>query len=197
MVKRTKLNNGESESVHDLINSAMQENLDKSKAKLAIDEDDLDSALIEQPEFFFHVCEHYARAVARRDETKLDLDEIRAMVDAEIREDATTEGRRITETQIDYQLRADERVRKVKRRYIADTAVSDAWGMLKESFQQRSFMLREMVSLAISQQRDIASAYGSSSRREARDRKAGQVRAEVAEKRTRRTRRRRQLQESE
>lgn len=142
--------------------------LERFKGNLAIDKDDLDTCLMEQPESYYHVSEAYVNAVALRDATKLELEEVTAKEDQAIRASALATERKLTETAVQNELRTLPSIMALNRKLLDQRAAADNWQALKESFQQRSFMLRELVALYIAQRHDHAMEGG-----------AGQARANL------------------
>lgn len=116
---------------------------------LEIDRDALDVCLEEQPSLYYHVAEGYTKAVAQRDSHKLALDELTAELDQQIRKKADDEARKITEASIQREMALFPKVKDATKRYYDAKALADEWLALKEAWQQRSFMLREIVALRL------------------------------------------------
>jgi hypothetical protein len=121
------------------------------EASLQIDRDDLDSCLVDQPGYFYHVAEEVAQANARRDTLKLDLEEQTAVLDKEVRHNAQRDEEKITEAGIQNRLRTMPKIKELQRKYLDAKTEADSWAALKEAYQQRSFMLRELVALQLAQ----------------------------------------------
>lgn len=136
---------------------------------LRIDRDDLDGSLTEQPDRYYRVALAYSDAVAVHDRAKLDFEHLQANLDVNIRADAAKAGEKITEAGIQQEMRLDERYQEAKGKLLELKAEMDKLAALKEAFQQRSFMLRELVSLTIS---EIGSRAGAAGAYEARGRQA-------------------------
>src|SRR3990167_3773960 len=130
--------------------------LEEFRRYLRIDADALDGCLTEQPDLYYHVAERYARVWAERDAAKLDVDELSAELDQEIRAEALEKDVKITEAQLQNKIRTTPSMKKVVRQLAELRTEADAWAAMKEAFQQRSFMLRELVSLQISQLRELS-----------------------------------------
>lgn len=152
--------------------------LERYKNYLAIDKGDLDTCLMEQPESYYHVSEAYVNAVSQRDTTKLELEEVTAQQDQKIRADALASERKLTETAVQNELRTLPTIMDLHRKLLEQRAAADNWQALKESYQQRSFMLRELVALYIAQRHDHALEGG-----------AGQARQNLSEDRAQEIRR--------
>jgi hypothetical protein len=153
------------------------------EACLQIDREDLDGCLIEQPDSYYHVSVAFSEAVSRRDGTRLELEEWEALLDRDIRaeDDARPESekkRKLTEAAIQQTIRLDPRHGELRRRVLDLTARADALQALREAFQQRSFMLRELVALAIAERGAIAGAGGAYDARARRAEEAYQLRGQ-------------------
>lgn len=150
-------------------------------AALAIDRDDLDSCLVSQPETYYHVSQAFAAAVAERDATKLELEELQASVGQEIRATAARTEEKLTEGGLQQKLTANPRIQDLQRVLLEARKTADTWQALKEAFQQRSFMLRELVALVIAQRHDLGMEAGVGQARAAASesirREAGKLRA--------------------
>lgn len=144
---------------------------DKLKTYLAIDKDDLDTCLMEQPSIFFEVATALANANAERDAAKLVLEEEQAKLDQDLRKQAERAGEKVTESSLQNKLRILPKIQELQAKFADSRHKAEAWSVLKESFIQRSFMLRELVALYISQRHDHAMEAGS-----------GQPRAALAER---------------
>lgn len=124
--------------------------VEQLKSSLAIDEDALDDCLMEQPDLYYHVAEGFAMAVARRDQAKLQLEETTAELDGQYRQQALAAEEKLTEAALTRKLTATPRLQILERGLLDLKAEADRWQALKEAFQQRSFMLRELVQMMVS-----------------------------------------------
>lgn len=124
--------------------------LERHRRKLVIDKDRLDDCLIEQPEVYYHVAEAHSLAIAERDAVKLDIEVAEAEEGQKIRDEAAQREEKLTEGGLKEQLLLTPRIQKLRReRLDLETQIS-AWTALKEAFQQRSYMLRELVPMHLS-----------------------------------------------
>lgn len=144
--------------------------LDHYKQYLVIDKHDLDSCLVEQPGCFYHVAQGLAFATAERDAAKLEMEEIQAKLDQELRAEAVRKDEKLTESAIQNKLRMLPKVQDAQRKFLDLRKDAEQWLALKEAFSQRSYMLKELVALYIAQRHDHAMEAGS-----------GQARASLAE----------------
>lgn len=125
--------------------------LDDIAARLAIDKHRLDDCLLEQPSLYYHVAAHYTRALARRDTLELDLKVRMADLDQDFRNEAAASDSKITEATIANKVKSAPEIVALQRLALDAKNELDQWTALKEAFQQRSFMLRELVSLYTTQ----------------------------------------------
>jgi len=129
--------------------------LDELRKELAIDQNALDDCLMRQPELYYSVAVGYAEAVAGRDSVKLELEELQAKLDQDFRAEALRKNEKITEGSIQQKLKTMPKVQDLQQKFMDARTEAESWGVLKEAFQQRSFMLRELVALFIAQRRDL------------------------------------------
>jgi hypothetical protein len=167
--------------------------LDELHGRLAIDEDDLDSGLVQQPDLFYHVSDGFSTAVSIRDGVKLELEELKAEMDQSIRaavarareglSDAELKTRdKLTETGLQNQIQGLPKVKELERKFLQSKYQADRWEALKNSYQQRSWALRELVTLRVRRQSMVAQEHGETqARRDMADdveRRAGERRRE-------------------
>jgi hypothetical protein len=120
------------------------------KDGLNIDIDNLDFALIKQPNQYFHVAQQHALAISRRDKLDHEMDVLKASLDREIRLEAIKTGEKITESQIKAAIERDKEHRALMFEYLYAKREADQWLALKDSYQQRSYILKDLVSLHVS-----------------------------------------------
>lgn len=120
---------------------------DQLRSRLAIDKNMLDDEVIRQPSLFYEISELLTDASAERDAAKEEL----AMVDAELdqyyRTTYAKKGEKATESMIKNSVQSDKRHGAAFAEYLALKNKADRLLALKESFSQRSYMLRDLVSL--------------------------------------------------
>ena len=134
------------------------------RARLRIDRTDLDGCLMEQPELYYHVSEAHALAVAARDRAKLDYEESVAKHDDKVRSRAAEEGERMTDTRTAHRVSLVSEVQALHRKWLVARARVEELLALKEAFQQRSFMLKELVAWVVSHQYDLVMERGGGAR---------------------------------
>lgn len=145
----------------------MNDDLKTFKTFLAIDTTALDECLMQQPEVYHHVSERYVWAVGARDTKKLDLEEMTTELDIMLREKAQETGEKFTETSLANRIKGYPKIKKLTREYLAAKQEADSWAALKESFQQRSHALRDLVALKLGERRDLALESGATQSRNA------------------------------
>lgn len=120
------------------------------KALLTINRHQLDDELIQQSQVFYEVSERVAHFTSERDAYKDDLATVDAALGLQFRENARVQQVKITEALVqEYILTAETHVTAVKSLLAARQQVDEAQA-LREAFLQRSFMLRDLVSLQVS-----------------------------------------------
>jgi hypothetical protein len=141
------------------------------RTKLRIDDDDLDRCLVEQPDYFFKAAEKYAEFNAQRDLLKLELKELTAQLDQDIRTKALREEVKITENAIANQITTLPKIKDLQRKLLeAQRAVED-WSSLKEGFVQRSYALKDLTAIQLARFNNLGVELGSvGARRDVGDR---------------------------
>ncbi len=129
------------------------------RAKLRIDEDDMDTCLVEHSEYFHKAAEQVTEAAAVRDGLKLQLEELQANLDRDIRARNLRDDIKMSETGLSNTIKTTPRYQELQAKYMAAVKTAADWSTLKEAFQQRSYMLREL------NQRQIAQMYNLSTER--------------------------------
>lgn len=119
------------------------------ESALRIDPNALDEALMIQPEAFYRVAKEYALAVSRRDELHQTVSEIKAQQDISIRSRAKTKTDKITEKEIEAEVRKSKAVITATTEYLAAASEVNELAALKESYQQRAYALKDLVALHI------------------------------------------------
>ena len=137
-VLRSKINNDTDEI-----------SIEELEEGLPIDEHALDEALLRQPDFLYQVSKRLALQTSRRDSAKQLLTETEARVDAEIRNDAYKADEKITEKEVSSQKILNKEVQTAERQLLNLNLIVGQLNALKEAYQQRSYMLRELTSLYI------------------------------------------------
>lgn len=118
--------------------------------RLKIDRNSLDDELIEQAAIFFEVAEAASYAASERDEAYSMIKEIEAELTQSERERLIQEENKVTEKMVESAVRNHDDYVKAVRYHLKMKKKADRLTALKESFHQRSYMLRDLVQLYIS-----------------------------------------------
>ena len=142
-----------------------QKLVDNLKLMLEINKHGLDDELIKQPSLFFQVGEEYSIAVAERDACKEELATVDAELDGRIRaklaqKRSGEKGDKVTEAMVKNGIQVHPSHAAAFDTYILAKTRADILQSLKDSFQQRSYMLRELASLYVSSYYDESSVKG-------------------------------------
>lgn len=116
---------------------------------LRINRDKIDDEVAGHAENYHKVAELHVLAVADYDAIKQELDDATAEEDAEIRAGLMEESKKVTETAIKQKIREIPRIQKLSRELLDAKFEMDRCAVLKESFAQRSYMLKELTGLYI------------------------------------------------
>lgn len=147
---------------------------------LRIHKDGLDDALLEQPDFFYRVSKALALATSRRDAIKQEGQELEAEMDERVRARAEADKAKMTETEVKLQVRLEPKMKTATLELLRANREVGELQALKEAFSQRSYALKELVSLYVAQYfgDNTGSAAGS-----IKDVDAGRARKAMADKR--------------
>lgn len=133
------------------------------KAYLEIDKHSLDDELVRQPALFFKVADAYVEAVAERDSCKEELAAVDAELDPKIRGRFEQMGDKYTEAMVKAEIQLAKKHQDAFDTFNLAKARADRLLALKEAFQQRNYMLKELASLYVSNYYDKTSVQGTSS----------------------------------
>lgn len=128
-----------------------QNNVEPSYADLElglqIDQDALDECIQTHSDLFQRVQKACILAESRRDLAKEQLELEEASADERIRSLAYQHDEKITEREVRSQIVLDGKVRAARNKLLQLSREANEWSALKESYRQRSYMLRSMVDL--------------------------------------------------
>lgn len=156
--------------------------LEELETGLRIDEHALDDALVNHPDMFYRVSKQLAMLVSQRDAKKQELAEEEAKADGDIRETALKHKDKTTDTAVKQLIRLDKDVVRVSRELIDLNRQVGSWTALKEAFQARSYVLKDLVSLYIANYY-TGNQDGGASGRALRNHNASHVRDELRTRR--------------
>jgi hypothetical protein len=182
MLKRIQTNNQETAFQNYLKESEV--GLEEFEDKLKIDKDDLDHELVHQSSLSFNVGRMFAKSISVRDAAKSERNKVSAALDREIRREASHNEEKVTEPQILSRIKENPRYDEINSRYQKLCEISAVWEALKESYQMRSYAIKDLVQLWIANY--YTDSVGKQDRNAARDRIAGDARTRLSEARNRR-----------
>jgi len=124
------------------------------EAGLRINKENLDEEVANLPSVFYTVSDHYLEALKHSKRLQERLDRTFARLASAMRSAAQAEGgaRAITETQLKQEVLIHPKYRKLKAKLVSAQYVQDRWSALKDGYIQKSFSLKGLVSLAVSEQ---------------------------------------------
>lgn len=117
------------------------------RAKIKIDKDDLDTAVVEQPETYLEISEAYSLACSVRDQTKGALARLESELATDCRKTLAMRGLKDTKDNMSDAILLHPKYATAKTALDRDSRIADQWSDLKYSFEQRMRMLRELVQL--------------------------------------------------
>ena len=138
--------------------------MDRFRDGLRIDKLNLDDALVEQPELFFHVASQQVMASSRRDQAKEYSKRVDAGLFMRIRQEMIDEGERPTEITVNARVESHKDHTVERDAYLELMKEADLWLALKEAFMQRSYMLKDLASLHITNYYATSSVRGGDAR---------------------------------
>lgn len=139
------------------------EDREEFEGQLEIDADDLDEALIRQPELIYHVQEQVVLAQDAYDLVRLELKEAEADEDNKVRALAEKNEDKITEPFVKKQVEGSPRIVSLKRKELRCKKEVGLWEALRDGFKARGYALSGLVDLNIN--RSPSGAGSAASRR--------------------------------
>ena len=125
----------------------MTPTLDELKEQLAIDKGVLDDEVIRQPVLFYAISEQLTDASAERDAAKEELANVDADLDIGWRKKLAKMHPKVTESMVTTHVQSSPEHEAAFTAYLTAKTKADKLLALKEAFSQRSYMLRDLVSL--------------------------------------------------
>lgn len=135
--------------------------LDNYRGKLRIDRLALDDGIEEHASLFYEISEEHALAMSRRDTAKAAMDEVYSISADQVRRDFSESKDKHTEAQIKEAVVLDPDYLAAIAQYQDRAKEAALLGAMKDSFEQRGRMLRELAQLYISGYFSITSVRGS------------------------------------
>lgn len=121
--------------------------LNDLQGQLSIDKLTLDDEVIRQPILFYEVSDQLTEAMAERDAAKEELAAVDAELGNKLRKKLSVGQTRVTEGLISSHVLTSPDHERAFNAYLEAKKRSDKLEALKDAFKQRSFMLRDLVSL--------------------------------------------------
>lgn len=118
---------------------------------LKIDEFNLDGECLKQPVLFEMYTQKLTPLYKLRDELKLEVERFAAKMDGVIRESASAEGKKITETMIQNEIIRNVQYGDLQQKYIQVCTEVKEGEVIRESFQQKKEVLKLLTELYIGQ----------------------------------------------
>jgi len=123
--------------------------IERAKEKLLIDKYNLDDALQEHPSLYWDICEEYIQAVSKRDEAYENIKTVSADLNVSIRQMFESEGKKCTEAMITNAVLSAKPYKEAVEKHLSLKEEAAKLGALKDSFEQRSYVLKSLVELYI------------------------------------------------
>ena len=117
------------------------------EAEIAIDRENLDAELINHANWHWHASKEAIDAISLRDNAKADVDNFEANLNLTFRREAAHRNERITEATVDSLVRSDPDRIKLLERYLIAKRTAERWVALRDSFVQKGYALKELVTL--------------------------------------------------
>lgn len=127
--------------------SAAREKISNYQEALEIDKDDLDTALMQQANIYHEICMEHAYAQSMKDACSENLKTVDAHLNIDVRKVFEQAGERVTEAKIASEVQLAAQHIKAAEEYRDAYLAANLWGVMKDSFHQRAYMLREMAGL--------------------------------------------------
>lgn len=124
--------------------------IEELKGLLQIDKNNLDEAVQRQPVLYYMVAQKHALALSQRDEAYDRIKTVDAELSLDLREDFGEKGIKFTEGTIQAAILDHPDHKAAVKDHNHLKYVCDELLALKESYSQRSYMLRELVELYVS-----------------------------------------------
>jgi len=120
---------------------------EEAKKLLLIDEYKLEKECKIQPSIYQEIAEQHSKAVSERDFLKNQMDTLWAMTFKTIK----LGNNKITDSLAHSMADCDENYQQSVEAYLKAKALADEWLGIKEAFQQKSSMLKNLVDLYVTQ----------------------------------------------
>lgn len=145
---------------------------------LRIDDDDLDQCLVDQPEYFYQAAQAATDAGAVRDGLELELKELKAQLDSDIRKKAEEQSEKFTETALVNRIIVLPKVKELTRKVLEAKRGAEVASNLKEAYIQRSYALKDLNAVQVARMYNLGIERGATGARQNigdRNRAAGEA----------------------
>jgi|SRR5215469_11560694 len=122
------------------------EHLENGK-KFSTDLAEIDDDLIGHAQLYGSAASWYARAAERRDAAKFQVTVLAAQLDKDIRDQLVADGEKVTEDKVKALVILEPEYQKAVRRLHKAEQWVNNWDGMKESYKQRSYMIKEFIQL--------------------------------------------------
>lgn len=134
--------------------------LEEFRQYLKINKSSLDNELVQHSQLFFTVAEAVVEAQALRDAAKESLANTDALLDAVVRLQLEKRHDKVTEAMVKGGVQTHLEHNHAFKSYIDAKREADLLSVLKDSFEQRGHMIRDLCKLFITQYYDEGSVRG-------------------------------------
>ena len=121
--------------------------LDQMELAIQINEDDLDSALLEQPQLYWQISRELALSASRRDAAKQYLAVVEARTDLNIRRRVREKDESTTEKEVKSEVTMHLDVEKAAKVVLDLNHEHAQWQAIERAFDQRMNVLKKLVDL--------------------------------------------------
>lgn len=160
---------------HETLGAKFEKLTSRLETGLKIDKFNLDEELVQQPQLLYEVSSQLSLYTSRRDAAKQQLQNAEAAADNAIRRRASKREQRITEREIESRKRSDPEVEQANKVYLDLCYACNMLAGLKEAFQQRSYVLKDLVSLFVANYYSESSAGATNSKMKDHDAEAARA----------------------
>lgn len=138
------------------MSSSADRQLKHFQSQLRIDRETLDEELANFPGLYYTISDHYLEASKRKKRLEERLERKFAEIASAIRHAAHDTNTKMTEAAIKQEVLIHPKYRKLRARLQDAVYIRDRWAILKDAHLQKSFSLKSLVGLKISErhQRD-------------------------------------------
>lgn len=121
--------------------------VDEIRQAIGVDKNDLDNVLVQQIDLYDYICKRYFASIDLKDAAKDEQKRVDAEALLEIRTKAEMTGAKTTESIVAALVQTHTgHIEAVQKLLVAEKEYND-WASLKDSFKNRSDMLRELGGL--------------------------------------------------